>query len=481
MNLKRRLIVANATTVIIPLVATVVFAMAYLFISSQFSNNVLSLDTYQKNSQVKIEMFNIEQSILEQSPEMIESSEYQMYLQDRLKTMDGRVLVLKDEQVLFVSHNMSKIDIAKSLEAGNSKWGSSDVKMGDTTYHVQAVQLSLQGGATGIVLLLVPLVASTATDMGQFLSVTAIFFVFFFVLTNVVISYQLSKGILSPINHLRKAATEISGGNLDFPIVEEGDREIQELCRDLELMRLKLKGSIHTQLKYEENRKMLISSISHDLKTPVTSIKGYVEGIRDGIANTPEKQERYLETIYNKAQLVDDMIEDLLLYAKLDLNQLPFDFERTDIVSYLQDFVRENEPECTKSGIPFIFQTELAQEHIIQLDRARFRRVLTNILDNSRKYMKADELEKEGGIQLLLRETLSSIIIELRDNGSGIPEKDLPHIFDRFYRSDTSRGEIKGSGLGLAIAKQIVEGHHGRIWALSHSKEGTSILISLSK
>lgn len=481
MNLKRRLIIANATTVIIPLVATVVFAMAYLFISSQFSNNVLSLETYQKNSQVKIEMFNIEQSILEQSPEMIESSEYQKYLQDRLKIMDGRVIVIKDEQVLFVSHYMSKIDIAKSLEAINSKWGNSDVKIGDISYHVQAVQLTMLGGSTGIVLLLAPIDTAMATDMAQFLTFTAIIFILFFVLTNVFISYQLSRGILSPINHLRKAATEISGGNLDFPIVEEGDQEIQELCRDLELMRLKLKDSIHTQLKYEENRKMLISSISHDLKTPVTSIKGYVEGIMDGIANTPEKQERYLETIYTKAQLVDDMIEDLLLYAKLDLNQLPFDFERTDIAKYLQDFVRENEPECTKNGIQFIFQTELSQAYIIQLDRARFRRVLTNILDNSRKYMKAYELEKKGGIQLLLRETLSSIIIELRDNGSGIPEKDLPHIFDRFFRSDTSRGEIKGSGLGLAIAKQIVEGHNGRIWALSHAQEGTSILISLSK
>lgn len=481
MNLKRRLIVANATTVIIPLVATVVFAVAYFFISSQFSNHVLSLETYQKNSQVKFEIFNLEQSILGQSPERIESSEYQKYLRDRMKTMDGIVIVIKNEQVLFVSQDMSKIDIAKSLEASNSKWGNSNVEIGNISYNVQAVQLSMRGGSTGSVLLLAPQDIATSADMVRFLTFIAIIFILFFVLMNVFVSYQLSRGILSPINQLRKAATEISGGNLDFPIGEEGDQEIQELCRDLELMRLKLKDSIHTQLKYEENRKMLISSISHDLKTPVTSIKGYVEGIMDGIAKTPEKQERYLTTIYTKAQLLDDMIEDLLLYAKLDLNQLPFDFERTNIAEYLQDFVRENEPECTKNGIQFFLQTELSQEFIIQLDRARFRRVLTNILDNSRKYMWADELKKKGRIHLLLRETHSSIIIELQDNGSGIPEKDLPHIFDRFYRSDTSRGEIKGSGLGLAIAKQIVEGHNGRIWALSHPQEGASILISMSK
>lgn len=175
------------------------------------------------------------------------------------------------------------------------------------------------------------------------------------------------------------------------------------------------------------------------------------------------------------------MIDDLLLNAKLDLKQLPFDFEKTDIEEYLLDFVRENEPEWAKNGIRITMHSELHQTYPIRLDRARFRRVLTNILDNSGKYMKTGRLEQEGLIQILLRETHSSIIIELRDNGSGIQEKDVPYIFDRFYRSDSSRSEIKGSGLGLAIAKQIVEGHGGRIWALSRPQEGTSILISLSK
>lgn len=481
MNLKRRLITANAATVIIPLIVTVVFVMAYLFVSQQFSNRLPSLDQYQKNSQIKIEMLNIEQSILKQTPETLESAEFQKNLLKRLDAFDGEVIILKDEQVLFTSHNMSKIDIAKSLEAGNSKREKANVKIGDALYHVQAVQVPMTGGSTGDVLLLAPIDNASATDLTYLLSLSAFVFVLSFLLTNLLVSYQISRRIMSPINHLRKAANEISMGNLNVPIVEEGDLEIQELCRDLELMRVKLKDSIHTQIKYEENRKMLISSISHDLKTPVTSIKGYVEGIMDGVANTPEKQERYLKTIYTKAQLVDKMIDDLLLNAKLDLKQLPFDFEKTDIEEYLLDFVRENEPEWAKNGIRITMHSELHQTYPIRLDRARFRRVLTNILDNSGKYMKTGRLEQEGLIQILLRETHSSIIIELRDNGSGIQEKDVPYIFDRFYRSDSSRSEIKGSGLGLAIAKQIVEGHGGRIWALSRPQEGTSILISLSK
>lgn len=481
MNLKRRLIFANAATVIIPLIITVVFALAFMFVSGNLSNPNLSLDNYQKLSEIQLELINSERSILKQTPEVIESPAFQEDLHARLANINGEVVILKDEQILYTSRIMSKIDIAKSLDSANLNWGNSPVKIGNISYRVQAVKLSLAEGSIGYVLLFAPVDPSAAADMTQFLVFVAVIFILSFVLTNVFMSYQISRSVLSPLNHLKKAATEISGGNLDFSIVEEGDQELRELCLDLEFMRIKLKDSIHTQLKFEENRKMLISSISHDLKTPVTSIKGYVEGIMDGVANTPEKQDRYLKTIYTKAQQVDLMIDDLLLYAKLDLNQLPFDFERTDIEKYLQDFILESEPEYEEGGIQLPFQTELSRSYEIQLDRERFRRVFTNVLDNSRKYIKKVDGNEQGKIQISLRETQSSIIIELRDNGTGISEKDLPYIFDRFYRSDTSRGEIKGSGLGLAIAKQIVEGHNGRIWAISHCQEGTSILISLSK
>lgn len=242
------------------------------------------------------------------------------------------------------------------------------------------------------------------------------------------ISFHFSRSIIRPLSNLQNAAGEISRGNLDYEIAEEGDGEIQALCRKLEAMRIKLKESIHTQLKYEENRKMLISSISHDLKTPVTSIKGYVEGIFDGIANTPEKMDKYLKTIYVKAGQVDTMIDDLLLYAKLDLNQIPFQFEPTDIEKYIRECILEFEPELERRQIRISLQSGLGQSHVLPLDRERMRRVLMNILDNSCKYMD----KEKGEIKILLRETYTGIIIELRDNGAGIGPQDLPYIFDRF-------------------------------------------------
>lgn len=476
MNLKRRLILANASTVIIPVLITVISVLAFIFIVGKISDKSLPFESVQTLTEIKYELIGGERSLLKVNPEVVKDVSFQSHLQERLAGINGEVVILKDDQILFSSRNFNKIDVAKFIEASNPKGRRASVPIGNVSYTVQSIDLNFYDGTAGNILLLASIDGSVM-DLTSLLFFAGILFALSFVITNFIVSYQFSRSILRPLTHLQKAAAEISQGNLNFPIVEEGDEQIQELCRDLELMRLKLKGSIHTQLKYEDNRKLLISSISHDLKTPVTSIKGYVEGLLDGIPQTPEKKEKYLKTIYSKALQVDTMIDDLLLYAKLDMNQIPFNFERTDVVMFLEDGLLESEHELEQNRIELSFVSELKERREILLDRERMRRVIMNILDNSRKYM-----DKEVGlITVFLRETHSSLIIELRDNGSGIPEKDVPQIFDRFYRSDTARSEIKGSGLGLAIAKQIVEGHEGQIWAVSHKDKGTSIMISLPR
>jgi len=220
-----------------------------------------------------------------------------------------------------------------------------------------------------------------------------------------------------------------------------------------------------------------VSSISHDLKTPITSIKGYVEGIMDGVANTPEKMDKYLRTIYSKAVYVDKMIDDLLTYSKLDMNQIPFNFEKVNILQFFKDCVAECEYELNKLNIKISIDNQFDRDIELLFDRERMKRVVLNIIDNARKYMN----KEKGEISIILRETRSSIIIDIKDNGAGISNDDLQHIFDRFYRSDKARSKMGGSGLGLAIAKQIVEGHNGKIWARSVENEGTSIIISLKK
>lgn len=472
MDLKKRLILANASTVIIPVLITVLIALASLYVFSKLLGMDISFENYHRLSRIKFDLLYGETSMLQHNPKVIEEESFQKHLKEQLAGINGELVLLKDEQVIFTSYNFNKIDIAKSLKAGERR---EPVEIGNVTYTVQLIDLKFNDGTHGSVLLLAPL-DGAVKNLRIFLGLMGILFLLTYLVTNIVVSRHFSRSIIKPLHNLQTAATQISLGNLDYPIVEEGDQEIQALCRDLELMRIKLKDSVHTQLKYEDNRKMLISSISHDLKTPVTSIKGYVEGILDGIADTPDKMERYLKTIVIKAYQVDQMIDDLLLYAKLDLNQIPFDFERTNVEEYLKLCILESEPEFESYKIKISLHNELSQkQQYILIDRERMKRVIMNILDNARKSMD----KEQGEIKIFLRETSASIIIELRDNGSGIGEKDLPYIFDRFYRSDTARN--KGSGLGLAIAKQIIEGHKGKVWAVSHGEEGTSIMISLGK
>lgn len=345
-----------------------------------------------------------------------------------------------------------------------------------TSYMVEVAPIRFIDGNVGNVILLAP-VFKYSSILEEFIIFIIAIFLISFIAVNIYMSYLLSKRIIKPLSLLSTAVGEISKGQLNLEIIEVGDQEIKNLCADFEKMRIQLKDSIRLKKKYDENRTMLVSSISHDLKTPITSIKGYVNGILDGVASTPEKVDRYLKTIYSKSEQMDIMINDLLLYSKLDLSQIPFNFEKTDIIDYFNYCIHESALELEKSNIGICLKNDLDGIKYINIDRERLMRVILNIIDNSRKYMD----KRKGLITILLRETNSSIIIEIRDNGSGIDENDVNKIFDRFYRADASRSDANGSGLGLAIAKQIVEGHGGTIWAVSHENEGTSILMSFGK
>ncbi|NQX66556.1 HAMP domain-containing histidine kinase [Paenibacillus alba] len=310
----------------------------------------------------------------------------------------------------------------------------------------------------------------------QFSKSVIVTFLLILILTNGVLTYFVSRSIIRPLKSLKRAAEEIKEGNLDFEVIRHSDDEIGELSTAFEEMRRKLKKSVELQLQYEENRKELISNISHDLKTPVTAIKGYVEGIMDGVTNSPDKLDRYIRTIYNKAADMDRLIDELFLFSKLDLGKVPFQFENVDLGQYVQDCAQELQFDMEKKGVQFAL-TELPKSPLfVTADRDKLRRVLLNIIENAIKY------SEEGNcrITLTLREIDGNAVIQIIDSGQGISEEALPHIFDRFYRADPSRNTATGgSGLGLAIAKQIMEEHGGRIGATSMIGRGTTVYMAL--
>lgn len=303
------------------------------------------------------------------------------------------------------------------------------------------------------------------------------FIIFIVILIVVLMSVVVSKTIIKPLNKLEDATIAIKNGNLDFSIQSKKKDEFGRVMNAFDNMREELKNSINQQLLVEENRKELITSISHDLKTPITSIKGYVEGIRDGVASDEEKMAEYLEVIHTKSIDLDRLIDDLFLFSKLDLKRLPFDFQNIPAKLFFGDSEDEIKMDLVKQGFEINFVNELSDTTLICVDQQQFKRVMMNIINNAVKYS-----NEKKQIDLHISETVSSVNICIRDYGKGISREALDKIFDKFYRADPSRNaDIGGSGLGLAIAKQIIDSHEGTIDAESTLGEGTTITMTLGK
>ncbi|MCO8288661.1 sensor histidine kinase [Tetragenococcus halophilus] len=298
------------------------------------------------------------------------------------------------------------------------------------------------------------------------------------ILTNGLLTYYVSKSIIQPISKLSTAARRISTGDLEYSVKSDKKDELGELSNNFENMRLQLKEAEKAQEAYEKNRQELIAQISHDLKTPLTSIKGYVQGIQDGVANTPEKLEHYTETIYQTANDMNELIDELFLYSKLDLQQEKLQFEEVDLYAFFVDFIEEMSFFLEKKNGKANLSAEKAENYIIHADREKIRRVVLNIIQNSMKYMK----EEPQKIQVSLENSENEVVVEIKDNGSGIDEADIPFIFNNFYRTDASRNsETGGSGLGLSIVKKIIQAHGGTVWAKSQLHKGSSIYFTLKK
>ncbi len=289
-------------------------------------------------------------------------------------------------------------------------------------------------------------------------------------LTSLFLTNWISKGVFIPINLLNVAMQSIAEGNLEYMLPDKEDGEIGELYRNYEDMRLRLKESTDEKILAEKQNKELVSNISHDLKTPITAIKGYVEGIMDGVADTPEKMDKYIRTVYNKANDMDRLINELTVYSGIDSNRIPYHFHKINVSEYFGDCIEEVGLDLDSKTIELNYSNLAPPDTVIIADPEQLKRVINNIIGNSVKY-----LDKEKGeIDIRILDEIDSIRVEIEDNGKGIASKDLPKVFERFYRTDASRNSAKGgSGIGLSIVKKIIEDHGGYIWATSKEGEGT--------
>ena len=298
------------------------------------------------------------------------------------------------------------------------------------------------------------------------------------VFTALSVGLWIYRSIAVPLVKLRKATQNIKEGNLDFVLEVEGKDEFSQLCQDFEEMRKRLKESTEEKILMDKENKELISNISHDLKTPITAVKGYVEGIMDGVADTPEKMNRYVRTIYNKTNEMDHLINELTFYSKIDTNRIPYTFSKLNVEDYFSDCAEELGLEMETKGIELVYANYVEKDVQVIADGEQIRRVIHNIVSNAIKYME----KPKGIIQLRVKDVGDFIQVEIEDNGKGIAAKDLPYIFDRFYRTDVSRNSSKGgSGIGLSIVKKILEDHGGKVWATSRLGIGTIMYFVLRK
>lgn len=284
----------------------------------------------------------------------------------------------------------------------------------------------------------------------------------------------LKNRVFEPIGKLENGVEEISKGNYDVEIEFEMHNEISMLIYSFNDMAKKLKQAEEVKKEYEENRKNLIASISHDLKTPITSIQGYIETLQE-MDNAPrETVKRYHQIIYNNTAYINKLIDDLFLFSKLDIQKLDFNFEKAEIKAFMEDLMQEFSFILEDKGVKFNYIDSIDKKSYVKIDGKRVNQIFRNIIGNAVKYGSDEDLL----IDVTLYRKDNRIYANVKDNGPGIPEEKLEHIFERFYRIDCERTkDLMSTGLGLAIAKELVEAQGGEIKVSSVVNEGTCFTI----
>lgn len=487
-KINTRIIISSVLAIVIPVLILTLAAIIFV-VTSMDRYNISSVNTENYSVLNQVQWSQAVSNIASALADEENDSDKQNEIESTTKKLEelGSVIYIENEGKIFYStkdpqevineanaidpisldkssyyYGDSGIVIVNSVEtkegqyiivAANSNYRVPDV---DSNYAPQHILESLTNNA--------------ATVMGVCVAT--------FIAAIIILSLLTSKTIIGPIEKITKGANEIAKGNLDYEIDYHSTNELGQLAQSFNDMRLRVKELIDGKNKADQQQKEMIAGIAHDLRTPLTSIEGYLEGIKDGVADTKEKQIRYLDTIYDSAVSMEKMLNDLLTLSKLELGSITLNCEEVRISDFLS-FAKEIGQELKKHDFDYIISNNTKSDPILFIDTDRFSRVVNNIISNSIKYRRKDV---RGKISLIISEYEHSVIFEIADNGMGVDSKSLSRIFDTLYRADKARSNVSdGSGLGLAVCKQIVELHKGMIWAQTNAEKGLSIFISLPK
>lgn len=481
--LRKRLLFSNFIMIFIPVLFTAVVSMA-IFLALQFGNinraNIISFIWPESGQNLSIQF--------ELSRLRVRADQYHgdmgrlLQAADHLEDQGLNVSIWRDKEDLYDTAGIDKMYLRQQVMAGHRQGHA------DFNWTGEGLRFYYISPHTDIHLAVAGAVPSYPENEYIDLSSKDILKIAFYVLTiltillTILVGLKLSRWmagqIVDPVERLRNMADAISQGDLDHPVPILSRDEIGDTCQAFEKMRLQLRAARDTRKKYDQNRKELLAGISHDLSTPLTKIEGYASGIRDGIANTPEKEAHYLDMIVDTSHHMASLVRTLFLFSKLDLGQVPFHWERVDVCAYIKDYISEQAGPFREQGLDITFQSPLDQA-FIAMDRQQFQRVLENIIGNSLKYKD----QTVGHLTLTLTDSgEGSYLLSFADDGCGVDDSELPKLFESFYRTDKARTNVaKGSGLGLAVVQQIVQAMKGQIWAQATVPKGLTICITLPK
>ena len=417
------------------------------------------------------------QEQVEEDPSKLADKEYLSQVNSQIARRTTYIIVRKDDELYYAGNE----EAAQLIFPNLPDYGEGDFSVDSGFYYdeydkfVKQIDFIFPDGSLGsaFVVSRVNALISRYLLIDMFVAIVLIL-----VFTGLMLTRWINKGVFNPVNELNMAMREIKEGNFEYILQTDVKGEIGDLYRNYEDMRLRLKESTEENKENEKQNKEFISNISHDLKTPITAIKGYVEGIMDGVTNTPEKMDKYIKTIYNKANDMERLINELTFYSGIDNNRIPYDYHRINVSDYFGDCVEEVGLDLESKNIQLNYSNLTPPDTQVIADPEQMKKVINNIIGNSVKYLD----KSHGVIDIRILDEVDSIRIEIEDNGKGIAQKDLPRIFERFYRTDTSRNSAQGgSGIGLSIVKKIIEDHGGYIWATSKEGEGTCMHFVLRK
>jgi signal transduction histidine kinase len=290
-----------------------------------------------------------------------------------------------------------------------------------------------------------------------------------------VLGYFLSSALTDRIRLLEQAARRIAGGNLDVRLPVQGRDELADLGRAFNRMAAELQEAAHKRQEIETMRRDLLAWTGHDLQTPLTSVRLILEALADGVVEDPETIQRYLQTAQRNVRSLSQLVDDLFQLAQLDAGGLLLDLQAGSLSDLISDTIESFTEQATHQGVSLRGQVGSGVDPLV-MDTQKIGRALDNLIKNALHYTPAG-----GFIDVSAAVIAEGVCVQVLDSGPGIPEDDLPHVFEQFYRGEKSRSQgTGGAGLGLAIARGIIEAHAGSIRA-ENTGQGARITFTLPR